>query len=373
VFAPSGAGRSSRKYPAPGFLTIFKKTPFFFDIHYIHTGGLEMWPSFLNEEVVMNAVRSTYRVLALAIVIFSFVSAEIPAGYTGKPFPNGSGPRELNGRINFDDFDIGGINVAFFADDAWDGSAKRNKAGETTGPAFFTTNGNSTDRDTFYAAGVSYPNGVRYPDPKDTTAQDCYIGASHPSNFTKWTVHVSKAGKYWISAYWAAMDGTMAFTVNFYNGTKTATTGQISLVNPVQSYHGWRLFRDCASVTLDTGVQVMHFQNGSMHLNQDYLFFASDSGKFQTAIRRPAVAPENRTAFGIRQDHRGLSFTLDNPGLTRVKMFDCLGRQVATLLDRSLPAGYHSIALNRRAIGRGIYFVRLEQGAVGCTITIDNN
>jgi len=45
-----------------------------------------------------------------------------------------------------------------------------------------------------------------------------------------------------------------------------------------------------------------------------------------------------------------------------LKIFDILGREVATLINRSLKAGYHKINFNADAIPSGVYFYRLKAG-----------
>jgi hypothetical protein len=309
-----------------------------------------------------SAVVSLTLFPALLLVISAiFISnAEIPAGYAGTPFPPGSAPRELMGKIYFNEFDCGAINVSFYADDAWDGAENRNKLGQTAGPAFYTTN-TPWDRDSFYAEGLSYPNGVYYPNPNDTTIHDCYIGASHPSNWTKWTVHVSKAGKYYISSCWSAMDSRMIFTINFLNGTKTVSTPTMDLPGG-NSYHAWRLFKDFASVTLDTGVQVMHFQNGSMHLNQDFLYFATDSNAFNfpvTSTIQHNMKPVKAESPAISISWNTVRFTLKDAGMTKVSVFDCLGREIVPVLEKSLFAGDHSVALNTAGLKQGVYFLQI--------------
>jgi hypothetical protein len=297
--------------------------------------------------------------LLFVIVTISVSSAEIPAGYAGTPFPPGSAPRELLGRINFTDFDVGAINVSWYAEDAWDGAPSRNKVGVTIGPAFFATNGNTTDRDTFYAGSAMWPNGVRYPDPVDTSVQDVYIGASHPSNFTKWTVHVSKAGKYWISSHWSAMDANFIFTISLLNGTKTATTGQITIPSVTQSYHAWRRYTDFASIQADTGVQVLYFQNGSMHLNQDYLYFSADP----TGIMQPSLKPAKAASPAISISQNTVRFTLKDAGMTKVSVFDCLGREIGLVLNKNLAAGDYSVALNEASLKQGVYFLHIQHNA----------
>ena len=283
-------------------------------------------------------------------------NAEIPAGYAGTPFPPGSAPRELLGRIDFNEYDLGGKNVAWYQDDDWGVAPNRRPSHDTAGPAFFSTNDNSSDRDTFYASGTVWPNGVRYPDPVDTMVQDCYIGASHANTWVKWTVHVSKTGKYWISSIWSAMEEPAHYSVLFLNGKDTVSTPLISFQQEA-SYHAWRRYSDFASVQLDTGVQVLLFQNGSNHLNQDFLYFATDSGQFPTGISQPASKVKNTQSFALSVSRETVRFTLPDAAKTRIAVFDCLGREIASVLDRNLSAGNHNVSLNTAGFRQGIYFV----------------
>jgi Secretion system C-terminal sorting domain len=297
--------------------------------------------------------------LAAGATVVSLANAEIPAGYAGVPFPKGSAPRELQGRINFSEYDLGKLGDTYYADDHWGGSPYREKYGDTTGPAFFCTNDNSVDRDTFYAAGVVFPNGVRYPDPVDTMVQDCYIGASHANSWTKWTVHVSKAGKYWISSIWSAMEEPAHYRVMFLNGKDTVKT-PLDSFNQEASYHAWGRYSDFASVQLDTGVQVMLFQNGSNHLNQDFLFFAADSGQFPTGVSRPSSKATTSGTLALSVSRETVRFTLRDAGKTKISLFDCLGKEIMPVLNKTLSAGSHSVQLYTADLNRGIYFVRME-------------
>ena len=311
----------------------------------------------------MKASRLFFVSFSVISLLASLSIAEIPAGYAGTPFPPGSAPRELIGRINFSEYDLGGKNVAWYADDAWGVAPNRRASHDTAGPAFFCTNDNTSDRDTFYAAGVVWPNGVRYPDPVDTMVQDCYNGASHANSWTKWTVHVSTAGKYWISSIWSAMEEPAQYYVKFLNGADTVSTPLIKFQQEA-SYHAWRKYADFASVQLDTGVQVLYFQNGSNHLNQDFLFFATDSGQFPTGIMMPGMNPATTASPAISVTGARIFFTLKDAGRTKVSVFNCLGKELTTVLDRSLTPGDHNVSFNRTNLKPGVYFVHISHNSV---------
>ena len=55
--------------------------------------------------------------------------------------------------------------------------------------------------------------------------------------------------------------------------------------------------------------------------------------------------------------------------MTTLKIYDILGREVATLVDGARPAGYYEIAFNGSRLASGVYFYRLtvHQGANATT------
>ena len=51
------------------------------------------------------------------------------------------------------------------------------------------------------------------------------------------------------------------------------------------------------------------------------------------------------------------------PGLVRVEVFDLQGHRVATVLNKKLSAGEHSVAWNSAEYPMGVYIVRMKQGS----------
>jgi hypothetical protein len=307
--------------------------------------------------------------LAAGTMMVSFSNAEIPAGYAGKPYPKGGSPHEIPGRINFRDYDIGGIQVSFYADDGAFGpvsgggsAAGRDKegTGDNAWPAFFQTW--HSDHDFFFPDSNNLTTGgVRYPSP-DTSISDWYIGASHATNWTKWTVHVAKAGKYWISSIWGGEDAWFDCTISFLNGTNTVKT-PLNHLKGTNNYHIWRAYPDFASIQLDTGVQVLFFQNGSVHINQDFLFFAADSGQFTTAILRTPAKSKSAGSMNISLSQKTVHFSIPDAGMTKVTVFDCLGKEVSQIMNRSLAAGEHTVSISTSNLKQGVYFLHIKHNA----------
>ncbi|HEX3073467.1 MAG TPA: T9SS type A sorting domain-containing protein, partial [Ignavibacteriales bacterium] len=59
-----------------------------------------------------------------------------------------------------------------------------------------------------------------------------------------------------------------------------------------------------------------------------------------------------------------ISFHVPFTSRVRLKLFDSLGREIATLLDEEKAGGSYSIKLNSYALGlsSGVYFYRLDSG-----------
>jgi hypothetical protein len=57
-----------------------------------------------------------------------------------------------------------------------------------------------------------------------------------------------------------------------------------------------------------------------------------------------------------------IKFGLPKQSHTKIQVFDLLGRRVATLVDRDLPAGYHRIIWDSNRAASGIYFYRIVAG-----------
>ena len=51
-------------------------------------------------------------------------------------------------------------------------------------------------------------------------------------------------------------------------------------------------------------------------------------------------------------------------GHTRLRVYDCVGREVATLVDDVLPAGTHELHWSTRDLAGGSYFLKLTHGQV---------
>ena len=57
-----------------------------------------------------------------------------------------------------------------------------------------------------------------------------------------------------------------------------------------------------------------------------------------------------------------IEFYLPNPEIVKIKIYDLIGQEVATLLDEEKMSGYHRVTFNASNLASGIYFYRLQAG-----------
>lgn len=57
-----------------------------------------------------------------------------------------------------------------------------------------------------------------------------------------------------------------------------------------------------------------------------------------------------------------IGFALPKSGLTKVVIYDVLGREIQTLLDKELKAGYYEVTFNADNLPSGVYFYRIHSG-----------
>ena len=75
--------------------------------------------------------------------------------------------------------------------------------------------------------------------------------------------------------------------------------------------------------------------------------------------RRASDSSRGTNPFGDRATVR---FTLPQAGEVRLEVFNVQGRHVATLAEGPMTAGSHSVSLDGRGLGSGVYFCRLTAG-----------
>ncbi|MFO8029254.1 MAG: T9SS type A sorting domain-containing protein [Cyclonatronaceae bacterium] len=100
------------------------------------------------------------------------------------------------------------------------------------------------------------------------------------------------------------------------------------------------------------------------HWNQKYEMSVTVNTVTSTGDDKPA--PEN---FVLSQNYPNpfnpsttIEFTLPQAETVRLEVFNSIGKRVALLIDKQLPAGSHSISFDASDLPSGIYIYRIEAG-----------
>lgn len=97
-----------------------------------------------------------------------------------------------------------------------------------------------------------------------------------------------------------------------------------------------------------------------------------------TGIKEDGTSPSQ---FKLEQNYPNpfnpstiISYSLSNPGLVSLKIYNSLGAEVATLVNENQSAGNHSVIFNASgninggALSSGVYFYRLKSGGIDKTL-----
>jgi MYXO-CTERM domain-containing protein len=271
----------------------------------------------------MRRVQKATRILSalsavgiVSLLVGSSARADIPAGYAGKPFDPAiaggagiipttvkAGPYVLPGRLDFVNYDMGGVGVAFQA-----GDKDLMKAGygyRSDHPAATISKTSVAEGDVWYNTGTSL-DGTQYP---STTVTDFYLGAIQVGDWFNFTVNVQTAGTYNLSSTWSSGngppggeggDGSMGLEV-FVNDTKVATwAAEFPNYNTKANFHNWIPYPNIATITLEAGPQLIKLQSTTKHLNLDYVEFAiaGDDGGASSTDAGADDAPSGGASSG---------------------------------------------------------------------------
>ncbi len=244
--------------------------------------------------------RISFVIATLFAGLGSTARADVPAGYKGTPFnpataggtcalvppslPATAGPYTIPGRLDFENHDMGGINVGFFTTDhdKFAGNCYRTDDGNNEGSLSATSpmkDPYSANGDVWYDTGDSTVDGTLYP---NAMTSDIYIGAVRPGDWVNITVNVMTAGTYQVSSTWASGNGNPGGEGG--NGDvelQVSVNGTMMLdwkdvfpnYNTTADFHHWKPYPNMGTVTLPAGMQVIKLLSVDPHLNLDYVQF----------------------------------------------------------------------------------------------------
>jgi hypothetical protein len=111
---------------------------------------------------------------------------------------------------------------------------------------------------------------------------------------------------------------------------------------------------------------------GLYHDNMFWMYDENDTTLKAYSLVSVGVAKEKSipiSSFELSQNYpnpfnptTNISFTLISKSFVSLKVFDMLGREVATLVNEQKPAGTYTLKWNAASMPSGVYFYRLQAG-----------
>ena len=134
-------------------------------------------------------------------------------------------------------------------------------------------------------------------------------------------------------------------------------------------------------LSIDSGVTWTSFNSGipantriwSLAVSSDSIFAGTSSGVWVTGS--PIVVKVDREisiplTFTLKQNFpnpfnpsTNISFSIPSKSFVSLKIFDLLGREVATIVSEEISAGYYTREWNATNMPSGIYFYRIQAGS----------
>ncbi|NNF08044.1 MAG: carbohydrate-binding protein [Candidatus Eisenbacteria bacterium] len=254
--------------------------------------------------------------------------------------PNGTpyfgSPVAVPGRIEAENYDLGGEGVAYHDVDA-----------NNIGLAYRPSEGVDLEG----AAGGGF---------------DVYWIVA--GEWLEYTFSVAQAGTFRFTPYVATVPGFGNFTMSIDNV-------DVSGRRNVTSTGGWQFWSPIPiePVTLGAGTHIMRFDIASDTDQTGWLFSLNyiDVDQLTVTSAPDDVGP---TTFGIARSFPNpvrsrttIEYTVPADGPVTVAIFDVRGRLVRTLVDESVASGTHTVSWDGkdndgRPLASGIYYHRLETG-----------
>ena len=310
-------------------------------------------------------MRLYHKIAAMAASVFllaSLVNAAMPTGYAGTPFTGDTlhgHPQGIPGIVQSTFFDEGGQGVSFNYPGNFQGdcNVRQGHAGTNVAMQVFAK------QHDYFAGTVG---GI-----DDSATGSCHLSWlmwASPTARGEWlnyTVHVNTAGNYTLEMHESVIDTNNLNFVTF-SGVKTDSVKHMGIsIRPPgdhEIYHDWKWDMTPNLLTLDTGLYVLTLEFGNGLGNFAAMKFVltgtaagplgSNAGLLNKGLDVMPV---------INQNNLSVSYSLTQAGRTTVSVYDCAGRAMVPSISRNMNAGAQKQIVGIGNMGRGVYFVRVEQ------------
>jgi hypothetical protein len=296
------------------------------------------------------------------------IPSGIPAGYLGKPFCCDTlmgHYQQIPGVVKLAFFDSGGEGVGFHdADNGHQGDCCLRKLANGTAIA--------ADQPVDMQIFNSYWDWTINNTQEELGSWHISWIVSDPvtGEWQKMSVHVNTAGTYTIDQHAACVDSLNSTSMTFNNAAPIFVNNLPHVLasqihGGSEIWHIWNLFKDVATVDLDTGLYVLKFQYVQGGWNYDKLIFRllGSAVSQQPAYRNPTAGSLGLHAI-ISGDELRLSFKSPGTGEAKISLVNCAGKSVFSSAENSGATGLQCRTVSLRNMRPGVYFVQVEQN--GC-------
>jgi hypothetical protein len=130
-------------------------------------------------------------------------------------------------------------------------------------------------------------------------------------------------------------------------------------------YQGFTYGSDTVKLSDTIGFfyRTMSAHSGSIQNGTSYLLNVNLIGTPTVGVNEEVLVSQG---FLLEQNYPNpfnpdtkIGFRLSEKGFTSLKLYDVLGREVATLVSEIMTAGHHEVSWNARGLPSGVYFARL--------------
>jgi hypothetical protein len=297
---------------------------------------------------------------ALCLLFVSYIFAAMPAGYKGVVFDSLKGiPQQIPGLIATPYFDKGGLDTTFHyaGGNAGDCFWRNGDPGKIVSLQFF-----GDYKDFVSRADVRLVDSACYP-----VGANAHLGWIQNGEWLNYTVHVNTAGNYKMIFHESDVDANNLIVVTFSGLPPDSVKNMpVSLRPPGdhEAYHDWKWDTTATRLALDTGLYVMKLAFFQGAWNFHAIKFLLDA----TSTVATTEQGLTQKGFGllpvVTGNNMTVSYSLRQAGPATVSVFDCAGRAMVPAVVRNLNAGSQKQSISLGTIGRGVYFVRVEQNGL---------
>jgi sugar lactone lactonase YvrE len=208
------------------------------------------------------------------------------------------------------------------------------------------------------------------------------LNSQLPDNRVK-TIAVDEHGNKWIGTEIGGVavfkeDGITPVELTSFSAIVFANNVELSWITETElNNHGFELFRNGSKIAFIEGrgttaekQKYFYSDNDLHHGNYNYRLEQIDFDGTRSMISEITVVLTLPEIFSLSQNYPNpfnpatvISFQLPISGSVALKVYDLLGREVATLVNEDKPAGKYEIEFDASQLSSGVYFYQLSSGS----------